>query len=77
MQNKEKQKSKKSLKKIIAWALGLGVLVGGIIGGVAGAKAYKEYNTTGNGAYNKLIEESFERTNKSLNGESGWRMQNN
>lgn len=63
---KEKQKNKKGLKKrIIAWALGLGVFAGG----VAGVKAYKEYNTTGNGAYNKLIEANFEQANKSLSSQ--------
>lgn len=62
-----KQKNKKGLKtKIIAWALGLGVFAGGIAGASAGIKAYKEYNTTGNGAYNKILEDKFEQVHKNL-----------
>ena len=63
----KKQKTKKGLKtKIIAWALGLGVFAGGIAGASAGIKAYKEYNTTGNGAYNKILEDKFEQVHKNL-----------
>lgn len=57
----------KTNKKTLITIIFLVVLCSAIIvGGIIGYKVCKEYNTTGDGAYNKILEEKFEQTNKIL-----------
>ena len=60
--NDSRKKSK--LKKVLLTTIITLILCGSIvIGGIVGVKAYIDYNTTGDGAYNKILEEKFGDTN--------------